>query len=68
MPQALYVNKRAMRLEQEYSVGESRGGAVWPYALAIVLFLILAVGYIVYLDYGCAIEGYMTWEGKQCVV
>lgn len=32
-----------------------------------IALLLLGIGYVVWLDYGCELSGAMTWHGKVCV-
>lgn len=31
-----------------------------------LMFLMLGMGYLVWLDWGCELNGVMTWQGKIC--
>ena len=33
----------------------------------LLIIFVLALGYFVYLDYGCETVGAMGWSGKYCI-
>ena len=33
----------------------------------MIMFFVAVIGYMMWLDVGCEIQGVMTWEGKSCV-
>lgn len=37
------------------------------FVLGTLVGISLAILYLVYLNHGCELTGYMTWHGKECL-
>lgn len=51
----------------EVTVNYKRDYKPLVYALIGVCMIVAAIGYNLYLDHGCRLNGVMTWQGKQCI-
>ena len=37
------------------------------FTVIIILIASAMIGYLIWLDSGCEISGYLTWHGKMCI-